>query len=362
MAAKKKKVKKLDRYLIREVEVRDVPSLYGLAKHLDSVNFPRNQKILKKIVRHARQSFSGKIEDPFHREYLFVLENLATGQVAGTSSIHAQHGQPDAPHIYFDVLEDETYSTTLDRHFRHITLRLGFQYQGPSEIGALVLDPKFRSLGLGKPLSYVRFLFMGMYRRNFRDSVISELMPPLTDDARSPLWEHLGKRFTGLTYQEADKLSHTNKEFIISLFPQTIHASLLPDDVRALIGEVGEDTKPVRRMLEQIGFAYSHRIDPFDGGPHFEADTDKIDIVKNTRRLAVAPESLSESDEQAVLQKKRVERLERRLVAVGNRHGPYKFRAVITAARVSSGEIILTEAVKDALKVKTAADVWSVVV
>jgi hypothetical protein len=108
---------------------------------------------------------------------------------------------------------------------------------------------------------------MAMYRGLFRDSVIAELMPPLLSDGRSRLWEHLGRRFTGLSYQEADKLSHDNKEFIISLFPQDIQASLLPDDVQELIGEVGEDTKGVKRMLENVGFEYSHRIDPFDGGP-----------------------------------------------------------------------------------------------
>ncbi len=356
------KKKPAGRYVIREVEPRDVDGLYALSKHLDSVNFPHDKKVLKRVVNGARRSFTGKIEDPFRRHYMFVMEDAGSGHVAGTSMIFAQHGHPESPHIFFDVMEDERYSTTLDRHFRHITLRLGFNYEGPSEIGALVLDPKLRANGLGKPLSFVRFVFMAMYRRNFRDSVISELMPPLLEDGRSRLWEHLGRRFTGLDYQEADKLSHTNKEFIISLFPHTIHASLLPDDVRALIGEVGDDTKPVRRMLEKVGFAYTDRIDPFDGGPHFEAEVDQITVVKGTRRFAVSPNAIDEAEEAAVLSRKRVDRVDRRLICVGSPKPPFKFRAVLGGARVEGGELVLTKETKRLLRVQTGSDVWSAVV
>lgn len=358
----KKKPAGTGRYLIREVEPKDLEGLYALSKHLDSVNFPHDKKVLKGLIQLARKSFAGKIEDIFRRQYMFVMQNVETGHVAGTSMIFAQHGHPESPHIFFDVMDDERYSTTLDRHFRHITLRLGFNYEGPSEIGALVLDPKLRSVGLGKPLSFVRFVFMAMYRRNFRDTVISELMPPLFEDGRSLLWEHLGRRFTGLDYQEADKLSHTNKEFIISLFPHTIHASLLPDDVRALIGEVGDDTKPVRRMLERVGFEYSHRIDPFDGGPHFEAGIDDITTCKGTRRFAVSPRTLSEEDEAAALGRQRVESLQRRLVSVGAPKPPYKFRAALAAGRVESGELVLSSTTKKMLRVKTGSDVWSAVI
>ena len=40
-------------------------------------------------------------------------------------------------------------------------------------------------------------------------------------------------------------------------------------------------------MLRRIGFEYANQIDPFDGGPHFVADTDDITIVKATRQAEV---------------------------------------------------------------------------
>jgi arginine N-succinyltransferase len=173
----------------------------------------------------------------------------------------------------------------------HQALRLGFNYDGPTEIGGLILLPEYRRHreSLGKLLSYVRFLFISMHREIFRNEVISELMPPLEADGTSKLWKHLGKGFTGLTYQEADRLSKNNKEFIWALFPHgMIFTSMFPADVREVIGKVGPATEGVRRILERIGFSYANKIDPFDGGPHFVARTDDITLIRNARQMMVS--------------------------------------------------------------------------
>ena len=114
--------------------------------------------------------------------------------------IFAQHGSRRAPHVFFDVLEEERYSDTLDRHFAHRVLRIGYNYKGLTEIGGLVLRPEFRRHPerLGRSLAYVRFLYLARHRTLFRDEVLSELMPPLEPDGTSLLWESLGRHFTGL--------------------------------------------------------------------------------------------------------------------------------------------------------------------
>jgi arginine N-succinyltransferase len=131
-------------------------------------------------------------------------------------------------------------------------------------------------------------LFVRMHRAVFRDRVLSELLPPLEPDGTSKLWESVGRHFTGLTYQEADRLSKDNKEFIHALFPdEPIHTELLPEDVREIIGKVGPETEAVERMLRRVGFDYAGQIDPFDGGPHFVAATDQITIVRDAREVPV---------------------------------------------------------------------------
>ena len=274
-------------FTIREVFSEDLEGLHAVAAHLDTVNLPNDRAVLERLIEHSRKSFAGQL-DVFKREYLFVL--LDDDKIVGTSMIHAQHGTRRAPHIFFDVLEDERYSETLDKHFVPRVLRIGYNYNGPTEIGGLVLMPDYRRnvLALGKWLSYVRFQYIGMHRQSFRDEVLSELLPPLEPDGTSLLWESLGRHFAGISYQEADRLSQTNKEFIRALFPaEPIYITLLPDPVQRLIGQVGPETKGVEKMLRRIGFNYAERIDPFDGGPHFVAKTDDISLVRDTKRAHV---------------------------------------------------------------------------
>ena len=264
--------------------------MFAVAEHLDTVNLPADRKVIEKILDLAERSFAGEVAVA-DREFVFVLEDLAHGRIIGTSMIYAQHGTKRAPHIFFRVENDERYSVTLDKYFVHQTLRIGYNYNGPTEIGGLILLPEYRrnSEALGKALSYVRFLYIRMHRVLFRDNVLSELLPPLEPDGTSKLWEALGRHFTGLTYQEADRLSKDNKEFIHALFPDDpIHVELLPEDVRAIIGKVGDETKAVESMLRRIGFDYAEQIDPFDGGPHFMARTDEIAIVHGAREVGVA--------------------------------------------------------------------------
>jgi arginine N-succinyltransferase len=277
-------------FQIRESNPDDLEQIFAVAEHLDTVNLPADRGRIGHLLELSQKSFDQSIPAA-EREYLFVLEDTSQARVIGTSMIHAQHGTRRAPHIFFRVESDERYSVTLDRYFVHTTLRIGYNYNGPTEIGGLILLPEYRGVPeqLGKLLSYTRFLFMAMHRPVFREQVLSELLPPLEADGTSLLWKHLGHNFTGLTYQEADILSKDNKEFIHALFPhEPIYTALLPADVEAILGQVGAETKGVEKMLRRIGFSYAGQIDPFDGGPHFVAETDKISIVREARRARVS--------------------------------------------------------------------------
>jgi arginine N-succinyltransferase len=67
------------------------------------------------------------------------------------------------------------------------------------------------------------------------------------------------------------------------------------------VGEVGQETRGVQRMLERIGFRYVERIDPFDGGPHYEANVADISLVRRFRTARLAEEDLElEADEMLV--------------------------------------------------------------
>src|SRR5262249_2023337 len=151
--------------------------LFTLAAHLDTVNLPADRGVLGEIIALSCRSFGGELPE-LEREYLFVMEDLEKRRVVGTSMIIAQHGTPEAPHIYFEVLRDEKYSSTLERHLVHQVLKIGYSYNGPTEIGGIVLDPTYRGSPqkLGKQLSYVRFLYIGRHPDRFRKRVLAELL------------------------------------------------------------------------------------------------------------------------------------------------------------------------------------------
>lgn len=274
-------------FVVRTASAGDLPDLHRLAAQLDTVNFPADASLLAAIVERSSASFAGTLEDPTRARFLFVLEDLDAERVVGASMIIASHGTVEDPHHFFKLETDERYSATLDALFRHRTLQFRRSLTPHTEIGALILDPDYRGRPerLGRLLSFARFVYIGCHRNAFHPTVQAELLPPFEPDGSSLLWEWLGRRFTGLDYPEADRLSNSNHEFARELFPQTpIYTSLMPPKVQAIIGAVGPATQGVARMLERIGFRFNQHIDPFDGGPHYECATDRIRLIQDLRR------------------------------------------------------------------------------
>jgi arginine N-succinyltransferase len=325
-------------FVLRDVQKSDLKELIRLAKVLDTVNLPHDEAALTELVDTSTRSFAGKVKEDGERIYLFVLEDPRNGQLAGTSQIIALHGTREAPHVYLDLFEREHYSSMIDRHFKHQVMRIGYNYDGFTEIGGLVVHPEYRGQDKpGKQLSFVRFLYIAMHRARFRERVLAELLPPLLADGRSVLWEALGARFTGLTYQEADKLSRQSKEFIKELFPSgEIYVELLPPQVQKVLGQVGPNTEGVRKMLEAIGFRFDHRIDPFDGGPHFSATTADVKLVQEYRRAKVMPEDLERDWEE-------------RLIGIERPSGRQKFRACRAPCRIDDDKAFLPARAKELL-------------
>lgn len=271
-------------FILRNVEMTDLEDLYELSGKVFFINLPHDKKIIEEQIKKSQYCFENKVANKADGHYLFALEDLSKNKVIGVSGIHAQHGTEEEPHFFLRVSHENKYSSTINTGFVHGTLRLGLDTNGPTEIGGLVISPEYRGHvdKLGKQISFVRFLYMGTHPEDFKDTVHSELMPPLDANGQSPLWEAIGRRFMNMGYIEADKLSRSNKEFILSLFPSdNIYMTLLPVEARNAIGKVGKDTLPVKKMLESIGFQYMHEVDPFDGGPHYRCPLKNIKPIKN---------------------------------------------------------------------------------
>ncbi len=337
-------------YEIRGAGPADEEQLLAVAHHLNTVNLPAERGAIQTILDMSQRSFTGAIKDPKRREYVFVLVDREADVIVGTSMIIGQLGRRDAPYIYLDVIDEERYSQTLDKHFKHTTLSIGYSYNGPTEIGGLIVRPEYRKKPerLGLLISYIRFLFIKMNRDKFKDELLAELLPPLEPDGTSHLWDALGRHFTDMTYAEADRLSKQNKEFIRSLFPEgTFYASLFTKQAQDVIGKVGMQTRGVEKMLRRIGFRYAERVDPFDGGPHFTAPTDEVLLVQRTHKAKVTRVVANKDGPKT-----------RALIAVELAAAPY-FRAVLTPWQADGPEgALMGEESAKSLGVEIGADVW----
>jgi arginine N-succinyltransferase len=285
-------------FLMRPALPSDLPAIVALAEILDSPNLPNDADFLRRRLERSERSFASPGLPAAEREYQFALED-ESGLVVGTSAILSKHGTPEMPHLFLRIGEETRASSSTGVRVTHTTLQLGASTDGPTELGSLVLRPDARRRpgAPGKLISWGRFAYIARHRDCFERCVLAEMRAAIDGGGRSAFWDAFGRRFTGMSYAEADRRSATDKSFVLDLFPATpFYASLLDADVAAQIGQVHQEAKPALRLLELAGLHWIDEIDPFDGGPFVSADTDDVIPVRDTVRGRVAE---GEPDEKA---------------------------------------------------------------
>lgn len=300
-------------HVIRRAKIEDADTLLKLARMVHFINLPPDRDIIMEKILRSRECFrhvargepleddprtlrrsgagSGLKQSLSESElFVFVLEDTETGSLLGSSQLVSSMGGPGNPNVGYKITERRFFSESLHMGMTHTVATLHLDESSPTEIGGLILQPAYRAhkAKLGRLLSFVRFHFMGVHRENFADHVLAEMMAPISDAGENLFWDALGRRFINLSYDEADRFCQYSREFMFSLLPrEDIYLSLLPPKARQGVGQVGKDTVPARKMLEKLGFTYQGVIDPFDGGPHLQAVTDDIPLVRSTEQVTL---------------------------------------------------------------------------
>jgi arginine N-succinyltransferase len=335
-------------FVIREARAADHHQLLELARELDSINLPADSRAMREAIHTSVQAFRGRVRDRSQAVFIFCAQERSTRRLVAASMIIGKHGTPAAPHYYLEMDSDERYSHTLRKSFRHPFLRLRYSMDGPTEIGGLIVTAAMRGHAerVGQQISWVRFLYIAMHRKRFEDQVLAEMLAPMLPEHGNIFWDHYGRSVTGLSFRDADILSARDKEFIRALFPDTpLYTFLLPEEVRASLGAIGENTRGAVRLLEQAGMKFLKHIDPFDGGPYYGAATDLLNPVQQASTCAL---SVGEPAQ---------ERMRQYLVACEDNG----FRAIRTDAEMpEAGLLIVRPGVLRALGVKERMKVSAV--
>jgi arginine N-succinyltransferase len=220
--------------------------------------------------------------------FLFVLENVDTGQIRGTCQVFGMVGV-HAPFYSYRMGTLTQTSKALGKTFRAQLLNLSTDLEGSSEVGGLFLHPGERAGGLGLLLARSRYLFIKLHRERFGRRVLAELRGVIDESGGSPFWDAIAGKFFDMNFQEADEFNAAHgTQFIADLMPKTpIYTAMLPESARSVIGVPHPKGRAAMKMLENEGFQFDCYIDIFDGGPTMLAPTDQIRTIRESRTLVL---------------------------------------------------------------------------
>jgi arginine N-succinyltransferase len=270
--------------VIRPLQESDLEALYAMAQSAGKglTTLPADRDLLLRKIRHTRDTFDQRCA-PEAGLYLFALEDTELEQCVGISGIQARVGLDE---VFYNYRLSVTVNASreLGVHVRTPTLHLSNDMTDTSEICSLLLSDSHRGGGNGLLLSRCRFMFLDHFRKHFSDKVFAEMRGVSDKDGRSPLWDALGCKFFDMDFTEADLLSGLgDKSFIAELMPKfPIYLPMLPDEARAVIGRVHDNTAPALKMLQAEGFNFNGMVDIFDGGPVVEAFIHNIRTVRES--------------------------------------------------------------------------------
>jgi arginine N-succinyltransferase len=275
--------------VVRPAHTGDLGTLMDLAR-LSGPGFtslPVDAEQLHKRLAAAETAFRAG-EVPETAKYLLMLEDTATGEIIGTAGVKARVGQ-DKPFFNYRIL-DLTHASQQAR--RRIDLRalvLVNDYTGCTEVGSLFLKADRRKGGAGRLLAQSRYLLMAAEPARFAPDVVAELRGVVDQAGRAPFWEHLGRYFFDMTFEEADHLSAiSDNQFILDLMPRfPIYVDLLDEEAVAVIGKCHPEGEGALRLLQWEGFRYDRVIDVFDGGPLVWSPLVGVRTVRESRTVTL---------------------------------------------------------------------------
>ena len=282
--------------VVRPVQLDDLEHLLELTSDtgFGLTTLPHDREMLRKKIIKSQMSFESLQHDLQGDLFLFVLEEMESHQVVGTSGIVSQIGGFE-PFYAYRVEQYEHKSKILDVDETIEVLHLVQEHSGPSEIGSLLVAASFRKGGNGRLLSLSRFLFMGTFSKFFDSEVLAEIRGLVDDEVHSPFWDALGRKFFDIDFPTADYLIMIDKKFISELMPQhPIYIRLLPPQAQEVIGKVHPDSQPALNILKAEGFRTNGMVDIFEAGPIVTCPLTEIRVVKSAKRCIV--QEVAQSD------------------------------------------------------------------
>ena len=271
--------------VVRSATPDDIDALLSLSEQTGHgmTTMPTDRTVWESRLAANSASFNNPVDPKQQQTYFFVLEDVESQKLVGTTALYHNVGL-DRPFYSYKVSKITTASSEIDVTLHLRVLHLVNDYTGSTEIGSLFLLPDYRKHGIGQFLSRSRFMLLADFPERFAELVFAELRGWIDAEGNSPFWEFLGSKFFGLSYEKADFLSAVQgSQFISDLMPKyPIYVNLLPPSAQNVISKPNDGAAPAMKILDRENFQLTDYIDIFDAGPCVQCRVPQVHTVRNS--------------------------------------------------------------------------------
>lgn len=276
--------------ILRPARLGDLPEVQRLAADspIGVASLPDDRERLAERLRASAASFAAEVSFNGEERYFFVLEDTASGRLAGCSGIVATAGFSEP----FYSFRNETFvhaSRELKIHNKIHVLSLCHDLTGHSLLSDFCLPAELAGTPAGELNSRGRLLFAASHPERFAETMLVEV-PGYSDEAgHAPFWDAIGRNFLAIDYAEAERLCGLkSRSMLAELMPSyPIYVPLLADDAQEAMGQVHPRAEAAFDILMREGFESEHYVDIFDGGPTVHARTAGLRSVAQSRLAPV---------------------------------------------------------------------------
>jgi arginine N-succinyltransferase len=280
-------------HVVRPVGLSDIAALEKLAAvTMPGVHtLPKTREKIAASVERSIASFAAHVDIPSEESYMFVLENQARREIAGTAAIHASAGSNGT---YFSFRNDVIQQVSRDLNISHSVhaLTLCSELTAYSQLSGFYLRERERTGIEAALLSRARLLFAVLAPHRFGDRFFVPLAGVTDAAGSSPFWDALGRKFFKMDFLDAERIigGARNRTLIVELMPHyPVYVPLLPGDAQAAMGQIHPDGERAFNLLTEEGFEADDYIDIFDGGPILQAHKNSLRSFSGSLMRRVAP-------------------------------------------------------------------------
>ncbi|WP_165313596.1 arginine N-succinyltransferase [Vibrio ziniensis] len=331
--------------VLRPAKLTDIGNIERLA--VDSgpmvCTLPAKRDHLLQKIEQSIYSFEQDVFCPGEESYFFVLEDTSTGHLLGTGAVNALAGYRQAFYSFRNDIIIHS-SRELNVHSRIHALTLNHDLSDHSQLCSFYIDPSQRSTLSPALITLGRLMFMNAFSNRFANEWMA-VLPGIADaNGRAPFWEHVGRKFFGMDYNQVEYYNGTrDKAFVAELMPHyPLYVPLIDEEAQAVMGQVHQDAELQYQLLNDQGFEPDKYVEIFDSGPILTAPHNALPICLNMKTGSVVGEPLHADTKQYLV----------------GYQGAKGFCAFIATGHLTEDQLIITKELMEEVGLSAHQKVW----